>query len=72
MRSEREIREKIERYLLRIDMLLWMLEDESGLPPLDERTEDGESKCETCANYGKCYICGDCNEGSEYKKETRL
>ena len=74
MRSEREIREKIESldgqkfgnpkldedYCLQIDMLLWVLEDESGLPPLDEREK-------AVAN-----ICGDCNEGSEYKKETRL
>lgn len=26
-----------ERFCLQIDMLLWILEDNSGFPPLDER-----------------------------------
>ena len=56
MRSEREIREKIdsldrkrcefkndpeleEHFCLQIDMLLWILEDNSGFPPLDERED---------------------------------
>ena len=24
-------------------------------------------RCSTCKNYGKCYVCSDCDEGSEYK-----
>ena len=27
--------------------------------------------CESCFNYGKCYICGECEEGSEYKADIK-
>ena len=64
MRSEREIREKIESldgqkfgnpkldedYCLQIDMLLWVLEDESGLPPLDEREKAVAKHAQTMAS----------------------
>lgn len=29
-------------------------------------------RCETCENYGKCMICDECEEGSEYKYDNSL
>ena len=29
-------------------------------------------RCETCNNYGKCYVCSDCDEGSEYEYNGSL
>ena len=32
------------------------------------KENDGNyGRCETCKNYGNCMVCGDCDEGSEYK-----
>ena len=28
-------------------------------------------RCESCLNYGKCYICGECEEGSAYKADIK-
>lgn len=29
-------------------------------------------RCESCGNYGKCVVCGDCDEGSEYEYDGSL
>ncbi len=31
-----------------------------------------DGKCTTCKNYGRCNVCSDCNEGSEYQYDAEL
>jgi len=39
-----------------------------------EDIEDNElyGRCESCKFYGKCMICSDCIEGSEYECDPEL